>query len=110
MSRNLRTVAQSWDLTLKKHQPVTIYKFVGISSSDAFPNRNLSTAKYSTLAAKSAGWDALIQEHILAWDRVWLAADIEISNDRELLTSVRASLFHLSTKFSLSKGRWRGDR
>lgn len=97
VSRNLSTVAQSWDLLLKKHQPVTIYKVVGISSSDAFPNRTFSTAKYSALAAKSTGWDELIQEHILAWEKVWESAGIDIPGDQELQTSVRASLFHLLT-------------
>lgn len=95
VSRNSSTIAQSWDLFLDDQKSVTLYKYVGIASDDAFPNATHEAAMKSALNAKATGWYSLLEEHESAWDRMWESADIIIPGDNELQTSVRASLFHI---------------
>jgi trehalose/maltose hydrolase-like predicted phosphorylase len=97
VSQNLSTVAQSWNFRLTKGQPVTVFKFVGIASSDDFYDRAFTIARESATEAKNIGWDSMIREHMLAWDRTWESADIVIPGDPELQAGVRASLFHVLT-------------
>ncbi|GAM42167.1 acid trehalase [Talaromyces pinophilus] len=95
VSQNSSTIAQSWDLYLHDGQSLTLYKYVGIASDDAFPHATYETAMKSALDAKATGWNSLLEEHELAWDMMWESADIIIPGDNELQTSVRASLFHI---------------
>lgn len=95
VSQNSSTIAQSWDLSLHKDKSVTLYKYVGIASDDAFPHATYATAMKSALEAKAIGWHSLLEEHKLVWDKTWKSADIIIPGDNELQTSVRASLFHI---------------
>lgn len=95
VSRNSSTIAQSWDLFLDNEKSVTLYKYVGIASDDAFPRATYETAMRSALEAKAMGWNSLLEEHELAWDNMWESADIIIFGDIKLQTSVRASLFHI---------------
>lgn len=95
VSQNTSTIAQSWDLFLNDKTSVTLFKYVGIASDDAFPCVTFETAKNSALEAKAKGWNLLLEEHEMAWDKMWESADIIIPGDNELQTSVRASLFHI---------------
>lgn len=97
VSQNISTVAQSWNFLLQKDQHVTIYKFVGIASSDAFPQRALTTARNSANEARNLGWKALLKEHESAWDLTWETADIIVPGNDDLQTGIRASLFHVLT-------------
>lgn len=97
LSKNQSTVAQSWELRLKPGTSVTIYKYVGIASSDAFPREEYSTAKNAAIEAKRLQWHALLEEHVQAWEESWHAADIVIPGDKQLQTSARATLFHILT-------------
>lgn len=95
VSRNISTIAQSWDLELDKNQTLTLYKYVGIASDDAFPLLTFETAKKSSLEAINTGWDSLLRGHVIAWDEIWNSADIVVPGDTDLQTGVRASIFHI---------------
>lgn len=88
-------VSQSIPLKLKKGQKFTVYKFVGIASSDAFPDDTFGTARKSAKSAAAGGWNSLLAEHNEAWEKLWGEADIEVPGDEELQVSIRATLFHL---------------
>ncbi|RFU81709.1 carbohydrate-binding module family 32 [Trichoderma arundinaceum] len=97
VSINSSTIAQTWDWGLRRGDTLTVYKFVGIGSTAAFPANTLSVVKDVAMLARSAAWDTLISEHTEKWDAIWDDADIIIPDNRDLQTRTRASLFHILT-------------
>ena len=95
ISPNISTATQSWCLALKAGVPSTVYKYVGIASTDAFGDDAQLIARNSALTAKKAIWKDLILTHNQVWDDLWENADITVPGDREIQKTTRASLFHL---------------
>ncbi|KAK4055789.1 alpha,alpha-trehalase ath1 [Microbotryomycetes sp. JL201] len=96
LSTNASTVAQCY--TFNATSPsMTVYKYVGIASSDAFNGTEYQTASEATYSANATGWDNLVAEHRQAWNDLWDSGDIEIPGEEfvELQLATRASIFHL---------------
>ncbi|OIW27858.1 glycoside hydrolase family 65 protein [Coniochaeta ligniaria NRRL 30616] len=94
VSANSSTVAQTWDWTLGPGDTLSVYKFVGIASTTAFPDRTLSVVKSAAKSASKALWDELLLEHTVKWDATWDDADIIVPGDQDLQLRARASLYH----------------
>lgn len=96
VTQNDSTISQEFTVDLKEGQKLTVLKYVGIASTDAFPDPG-KTAHDAALSAKRTGWDKLVGEHQAAWNELWEDGDIEIPGKdvEELQISTRASLFHL---------------
>lgn len=84
---------------------LSAWKAVGVASTDAYPNA-MKVARKTILSASNSGWDAVLKDHIEAWEEIWEnGGDIIIhgscSEDQgdgmlaRLQTQARASLFHL---------------
>lgn len=97
VSQNLSTIAQSWDVNLRKGQTLVVSKYVGIASSDGYSRRSLATARQAALDAKRTSWSSLVSEHAQEWEETWNSADIIVPGNEELQKGVRASLFHTLT-------------
>lgn len=69
ISSDPSTIAQGATIALAANQPVKITKYVGIASTDAFPNPQARALDEST-AALSAGFDSAFQAHIEEWATV----------------------------------------
>ena len=95
VSENESTSAQEWNLTVDEHKPVTLVKYVGIASSDAFPDDAMGVAEAAAVGAKEYGWKRLMKEHDAAWGGLWDSSDIVVPGDEELQIALRASLYHL---------------
>jgi trehalose/maltose hydrolase-like predicted phosphorylase len=105
LGTNKSTAAQAYSLTADKDGSISVFKAVGIASSDAFADEEKSTALASAKEAKKDGWEKLVSEHKDAWESLWSeGGEIEIlgaekSKDNDLLgelqTTTRSSLFHL---------------
>lgn len=95
VSRNESTIAQEWQVNLPAGQPVAVEKYVGIASSDAFPNDPAGVAAAAAEAAKAIGWSNLLDEHEEGWEALWESGDVVVPGDDELQRSFRSSLFHL---------------
>ncbi|RFU27066.1 hypothetical protein B7463_g9262, partial [Scytalidium lignicola] len=95
ISENVSTISQSWTLKLTAGVPITLYKYVGIASTDAFGQDAKSIARSTSLVAKTSKWESLIQTHSEAWDNLWESADIAVPGNKEIQTTLRASLYHL---------------
>ncbi|KAH8906678.1 glycoside hydrolase family 65 protein [Coniochaeta sp. PMI_546] len=96
VSTNSSTIAQSWDWTLEPGDTLSVYKFVGIASTTAFPDQTLSVVKDTAKAASSAAsWDELLLEHTRLWDATWADADIIVPGNKDLQLRARASLYHI---------------
>ncbi|KYK57412.1 putative acid trehalase protein [Drechmeria coniospora] len=66
VSANESTVGQTFTLNLKAGQPVTLFKYVGVASTDKFPDAK-DVATRAASSAKAKGWDGLVAEHVDAW-------------------------------------------
>ncbi|CAD6446668.1 0c496204-b818-41cf-b582-cc5a1e979571 [Sclerotinia trifoliorum] len=62
------TIGQEWEFDLKSGQPVTFHKFVGIASTDKYPNAQLIASQASRNATND-GWDVILAEHTAIWNR-----------------------------------------
>lgn len=104
VSKNMSTIAQTWDVSLKAGQSLTVYKYVGIASSDDFPDAH-STAVQACKGASSMPWNQLVSEHSQRWVKTWADGDIIIRGDNvDLQRRIRASLFHILTNLLPSDG------
>jgi trehalose/maltose hydrolase-like predicted phosphorylase len=66
---NESSIAQSVNVRFCAGKTVTITKFVGTASTDAFPDPQ-QTAREAALAAKEEGYDALLRSHVAEWAAV----------------------------------------
>ncbi len=75
---------------------VTLYKYVGITSSMNHETGKLQAAASSvaTIAA-AAGFDALLTEQEQAWEEKWSRCDIEIGGDAGAQQGIRFCIFQL---------------
>lgn len=95
VSKSESTSAQEWNLTMDSQRLVTLVKYVGIASSDAFAGDAMGAAEAAAMRAKECGWEQLIKEHDAAWGELWDSSDIVVPGDEELQIAMRASLYHL---------------
>lgn len=68
-NRNDSTIAQSIKVELRAFQPTEIDKFVGVASTDAFPNPQ-GIAKNASIAGKETGYYKLLHSHIEEWEAI----------------------------------------
>ncbi|KAL1965457.1 hypothetical protein VTN77DRAFT_5713 [Rasamsonia byssochlamydoides] len=66
---NDSSIAQSVNVGFRAGKTVTVTKFVGAASTDAFPNPQ-QTARQAALTAKAKGYDALLRSHVAEWAAV----------------------------------------
>lgn len=66
---NDTTIGQTWNISLKKGEPATFYKYVGVASNDKFPDA-VSVARGAQETAEEDGWNTLLAEHIAAWAEI----------------------------------------
>ncbi|TGZ79658.1 hypothetical protein EX30DRAFT_372957 [Ascodesmis nigricans] len=105
VSTNSSTISQEFTAQIKKGDAITVLKYVGIASTDAFPDP-AKTAFDEAHKARKAGWNKLVKEHQAAWDSFWEDADVEIHGGDEVLEmqiAMRASLFHLLSNIRSEK-------
>lgn len=97
LTANVSTAAMCHTVTAPANGTLSVIKWVGIASTDAFPGVELTTALNATQTAVEDGWDAVVAEHREAWNALWDSADVIIPGDdfEQLQTAARASIFHI---------------
>ena len=80
VSSNDTTIGQTFDISLKKGETATFYKYVGAASNDKFPDAE-SVAREAQATAQSDGWQTLLQEHINAWAKILTKDSIDDFTD-----------------------------
>ncbi|KAF9131635.1 alpha,alpha-trehalase ath1 [Mortierella sp. 14UC] len=120
------TIAQSYSVTVPSNGRLSVFKAVGIASSDAFEGVERATALRTAKQARKDGWESLVSEHKEAWETLWdeggevtiHGAEKRTSNSTskstslltEIQTTTRSSLFHLLTNVrSGLEGKGLGD-
>ncbi|UNI19507.1 Alpha,alpha-trehalase [Purpureocillium takamizusanense] len=66
LGANETTIGQTFDISLKANQTATLYKYVGVASTDKFAKAE-SVAREAASKAKADGWEKLRDEHTAAW-------------------------------------------
>ncbi|KAM3071249.1 alpha,alpha-trehalase ath1 [Clarireedia jacksonii] len=66
-NNNTMTIAQQWDVQLVSNNTTTFNKFVGVASTDKFPDAQF-VASQASLNATRDGWDTLLAEHTAIWN------------------------------------------
>ncbi|KAG0048008.1 alpha,alpha-trehalase ath1 [Gryganskiella cystojenkinii] len=102
------TAAQSYSVIVPSGGRLTVFKAVGIASSDAFRGIERKTALTTAKRARSVGWNSLVSEHTKAWESLWSeggevvihGADNNKAKNRnsildDLHTTATSSVFHL---------------
>jgi trehalose/maltose hydrolase-like predicted phosphorylase len=80
---NNMTTWQQWDVHLVRGKTAVFEKFVGIASTDKFPNAR-KTAHEESLKAFRDGWDTVIAPHVEEWKE--LMAPNHITSYRDPIT------------------------
>ena len=76
------------EISLKANEEFTFTKFGGIYHSESLENADF-------LNTVNIGYDALLNEHISAWEKVWENSDVVIEGDDEAQLALRYSIYHL---------------
>jgi trehalose/maltose hydrolase-like predicted phosphorylase len=93
------TATQSYSFNTSS---ISVWKAVGIATSDAFAPHEKNVAHTAARAARALGWKSLVKEHRKAWSDIRdNGGDIILHGTDEmnmkLQTQARASIFHLLT-------------
>ncbi|RPA87759.1 hypothetical protein BJ508DRAFT_410467 [Ascobolus immersus RN42] len=99
VSRNESTIAQEWTVNTLAGKKAEVYKYVGLTSSDAerFKGKELEAAKSTAVFAKGAGVENLLAEQKRELGYIWGGRDflISIPDQPNLEAALRTSLASL---------------
>lgn len=87
-------IGQEFFVDVKEEKPVKIEKIVSLYTSKDFA---ISEPAHDAIEAvgHAAGFDELLQGHILQWDHLWRRCDIRIENSDRIQMILRLHIFHL---------------
>ncbi|MDR0294888.1 MAG: glycoside hydrolase family 65 protein [Prevotellaceae bacterium] len=89
-------VGASAKIKAQKEETITLYKYVGITSSLNHKPENLAKAAQEVAAeAQKFGFAALRAEQSKAWEEKWAHCDVEIGGDDEAQQGIRFCIFQL---------------
>lgn len=99
ITKNNRTRAsqrRKQDLTVKKGDSIILTKYFSLLTSNDVPKSKVKQLSLASLKRGVAtGFEALMDRHTKAWNRLWDNSDIRIEGDPECLRAVRYNLYHL---------------
>jgi maltose phosphorylase len=94
-------VAHKFNVSVKQHQPITIYKYAANLSSENFPKDLLENKAIETLNRVVAkGFDQLLQEQADAWAAKWKNGDVIIEGDIAAQQAIRFNIFQLHQTYT----------
>jgi trehalose/maltose hydrolase-like predicted phosphorylase len=77
---NNMTIGQEWDVHLVEGKTAVFEKFVGIASTDKFPNAGKTASEESSRAFRD-GWDTVVTTHVEEWKELMAAHHITSYRD-----------------------------
>ena len=90
----------SYELVVAKGEKSAIQKFGGYTVSLNHEKSELISAANSVInSAKSKGYEALLQEQIDAWAKIWEMSDITIDGDVKAQQGIRFNIFQLNQTY-----------
>lgn len=76
VGKNMSTVAESQQISLRAGQTISAYKYVGIASTDAFTNPR-QVAKSAASAAAATGYTAALRSHSREWETLFPSSSVD---------------------------------
>jgi len=90
----------SYEIEVAKGEKVAIQKFGGYTVSLNHEKDALISAAQSVInLAKAKGYEALLQEQIKAWAKIWEMSDITIDGDVKAQQGIRFNIFQLNQTY-----------
>lgn len=84
-----------------KGSSFTIVKYAAISSNRYFKDNELKNELDKILAdSRNKGFDVLLSESSLEWDKIWQDSDIEIKGDISSQQGIRFNIFNLNQTYT----------
>jgi trehalose/maltose hydrolase-like predicted phosphorylase len=80
VSLNESTIGQTYNISLKRGETATFYKYVGVASNDKFPDAE-SVARQKQASAQACGFEVLLEEHKNAWREIMPRSSIDDFSD-----------------------------
>ncbi|RSK26402.1 glycoside hydrolase family 65 protein [Bacillus sp. HMF5848] len=97
---NEEYVANEIEVDALKSQPVTLVKYVGVTSSRNYELDEVAkAAEKVACAAAEKGFMAMFEEQQAAWEARWMDADVTIGGDTEAQQGIRFNLFQLFSTY-----------
>ncbi|KPU27654.1 maltose phosphorylase [Caloranaerobacter sp. TR13] len=87
--------------TASKGKTYTLYKYISVTTNRDYDTENIeSEAIKKVNNAYSKGFDVLLNEHILAWERIWKESDVVIEGDVKAQQGIRFNIFQLNQTYT----------
>lgn len=94
-------VANTVKINASKDEEIDIYKYAAIVSSFHFPEKEVvSIAEKFLQHAVAKGFAVLLDEHRLAWKKIWEHSDITIEGDVAAQQAIRFCIFQLNQTYT----------
>jgi maltose phosphorylase len=94
-------IESTFTIDTKQNQEITLYKYGVNTSSEYFNKSRLAYESKEILnEAFETGFDSLLQEHQLAWERKWETSDIKIKGDVAAQQGIRFNIFQLNQTYT----------
>ena len=89
------------DATVEAGSRLVLDKTVALLRGMDHPVDELVARAATTVEdAVAKGWSAALQDHMMAWERIWERADITINGDDAAQQAIRFNIFHLNQTFT----------
>jgi len=94
-------IESTFTIDTKQNQEITLYKYGVNTSSEYFNKSRLAYESKEILnEAFETGFDRLLTEHQLAWERKWETSDIKIKGDVAAQQGIRFNIFQLNQTYT----------
>ncbi|MCP8968274.1 glycoside hydrolase family 65 protein [Ectobacillus ponti] len=88
------------DVKAESGSPVTLYKYVAVTTDRDYARNELLDKAAEVLArSEEKGYEALLAEHRQGWLSRWEIADVEVKGDAEAQQGIRFNLFQLFSTY-----------
>ncbi|OAB45650.1 glycoside hydrolase family 65 protein [Paenibacillus antarcticus] len=94
-------VAHQLQLEVQENDQVVLYKYVAnVTSRDHDCDQLITVGRTHLTSAMELGFEALLQEHLTAWDVKWRESDIVIEGDVAAQQAIRFNIFQLNQTYT----------
>lgn len=76
IGKNVSSIASAFPVNLTAGATISVFKYIGIASTDAFPNAQ-NIAWSSAMAAQSSGYAAALQSHVAEWSSLFPSTSVD---------------------------------
>jgi len=95
------SVRTKFKTNIKVNEVAALYKYFAVTTSMDYSTDNVADKSINAARkAKCLGYDALLDEHVAAWDEIWAHSDVIIKGDESAQQGIRFNIFHLNQTYT----------